>query len=100
MSKTETVVVASVVRAARELVVKREAWKARLDAVAMPAAELKAFPYASMEAAVKDDFKQLFGGKEEAFRLLVKGWKTRAWRKVAEKNRTKRDKMAEGPAKK
>jgi hypothetical protein len=43
------------------------------------------FPYRTWEAAVKDEFKKV-GGLEGAFRLLVKGWKTSAWRKRAENN--------------
>ncbi len=86
---------AATVKLARELQAKREAWKARLDALTMPSADFREFPYASMDAAIADGFGQLFGGKEEAFRLLVKGYKTRAWRKAADKNRVKRDKLAE-----
>jgi len=36
-----------------------------------------------MAEAVRDKFKKL-GGPDEAFRFLVKGWKTIAWRRKTE----------------
>ena len=95
MSNVMNNVDVNLVKIARDLQVKRENWKAKLDAVEMPKVGAIDFPYANMEQAVADDFKLLFGGRDEAFRLLVKGYKTRAWRKAAEKNRDRRDKIAE-----
>jgi hypothetical protein len=51
------------------------------------------FPYATLDAAVKDAFKRL-GGPEKAFALLVKGYKTSAWRKRAEENAKEADEAA------
>jgi hypothetical protein len=45
---------------------------------------------------VKDEFAQIDGEADGAFALMVKGWKTTAWRKAAEKNRVARDEAAEG----
>ena len=92
MTQTETGVVAI----AQKLQTKREAWKAVLDALPCVKAKVDEFPYASMEAACKNDFAKLFGGKDEAFKLLVNGFRTAAWRKAAAKNRVTRDAAAEG----
>ena len=98
MSNVKNVIAVDVtaVKLAQDLQKKREAWKARLEAV--PGAgrvEMKEFPYASLQDAHADGYAQFFGGEAEAYRLLVKGWKTRAWRKGAEKNRKVRDGVAE-----
>jgi len=94
--KTEPTVDPGTIRIAQVLQVRRENWKHVLDMLPGEKTQGTDFPYASMDAAVADGFSLLFGGKDEAFRLLVKGYKTRAWRKQAEKNRTKRDDLAEG----
>jgi prophage DNA circulation protein len=93
------------VQIARALQTRRENWKKTLDALPMPGAGEVSFPYGSMEAAIADGFELLKNGEKEdgkavAFRLLVKGFKTRAWRKLAEKNRDSRDAIAEQAAKK
>ena len=68
----------------------------------MPKSGVGDFPYANMDQAVKDGFKRLHDGSKDktgadiAFGFLVKGYKTAGWRKAAEKNRTKRDALAEG----
>ncbi len=41
------------------------------------------FPYDTLEEAVKDKFKKI-GGPTQAFRYLVKGFKTIEWRKRAD----------------
>ncbi len=94
-NETKSVATPTVVKLAQDLQRKRELWKSRLESLPAPPVEVKEFPYASMSAAVADGFAQFFGGEDEAFRLLVKGWKTRAWRKGAEKNRKMRDAAAE-----
>jgi hypothetical protein len=43
------------------------------------------FPYRTLDEAVTDAFKKI-GGPEKAFTYLVKGFKTAAWRKRAERN--------------
>jgi hypothetical protein len=75
---------------------RRENWKATLDKLPCPKVANTDFPYGSLEAAIADDFKLFFGGKDHAFRLLVKGFKTELWRKGAEKNRDSRDMAADG----
>ena len=84
------------VQLAQELQTRREQWKSTLDALPMPKARVRKFPYESLDAAIKDGFKLFDGGAEDAFRILVKGWKTIEWRKAAEKNRETRDDAAEG----
>jgi hypothetical protein len=81
---------------AQDLQEKREAHMLRLAELPMPKTHIVKFPYESMDAAIKDDFKLFTNGKDEAFRLLVKGYKTVAWRQAAEKNREVRDELAEG----
>jgi hypothetical protein len=81
---------------AQLLMKRRENWKATLDKLPCPKVSGTDFPYGSLEAAIADDFKLFFGGKDHAFRLLVKGFKTELWRKGAEKNRDSRDMAAEG----
>jgi len=66
-----------------------------LEAVPVPKGPEVDFPYASIEAAIKDEFKRI-GGNEVAFKFLVKGFKTVAWRNRADKNRVVRDEAAEG----
>jgi hypothetical protein len=44
-----------------------------------------AFPYATLAEATKDKFAKI-GGPAEAFRFLVKGYKSILWRKRAEAN--------------
>jgi hypothetical protein len=88
--------VETTVKLAQQLQTRRENWKKTLDAIPMPKAKMDEFPYASMDAAIKNDFALFLGGKDEAFALLVKGFKTRAWRKAAEKNRDARDEFADG----
>jgi hypothetical protein len=66
----------------------------------MPGVKVK-FPYGSMEAAIADKFALLANGEEAdpmaiAFAILVKGYKTVAWRKAADKNRETRDDIADG----
>ena len=78
---------------------KRADWKERLEALPMPKAHVRKFPYESMQAAIADGFKLFDGGPEDAFKILVKGWKTIEWRKAAEKNRNKRDDLADGKVK-
>jgi hypothetical protein len=91
---------ASVVKTAQLLQTRRENWKKTLDAVpAVADAKGVTFPYASMDAAIKDKFARLDGGADAAFRFMVKGYKTIVWRVAAEKNRTFRDALAEGDAK-
>lgn len=90
----------ALVAIAQELQVKREDWKAKLEELPMPGVKVK-FPYGSMEAAIADGFAQLANGEESdpmaiAFSILVKGFKTIAWRKAADKNREIRDDIAEG----
>jgi hypothetical protein len=87
--------VAPIVAAAQILERRREGYVKALDAVPVPKGKSVDFPYASLEQAAKDGFVQL-GGAEEAFKFLVKGFKTVAWRKRAEGNRTVRDAVAEG----
>jgi hypothetical protein len=84
------------VKAAQLLQSRREGWKAVLETLPMPKVTGTDFPYGSMDAAIADDFKLFFGGKDDAFRLLVKGFKTAVWRKGAEKNRDTRDLAADG----
>ena len=88
------------VQLAQDLQTKREAHMVVLEALPMPKARFKKFPYESMDEAVKDGFKLLDGdkrtGKDFAFSLLVKGYNTTMWRKAAEKNRETRDAVAEG----
>lgn len=43
------------------------------------------FPYDSLEKAEKDRYKKI-GGPDQAFRFLVKGYKSIAWRKRADAN--------------
>jgi hypothetical protein len=86
----------ALIELAQDLQLKREDWKVRLDALPMPKAKVRKFPYESLDAAIKDNFALFDGGREDAFRILVKGWKTIEWRKAAEKNRETRDDIAEG----
>lgn len=43
------------------------------------------FPYASLSEASKDKYRKI-GGPEQAFRFLVKGYKSILWRKRADAN--------------
>lgn len=91
----------NVVVLAQELQVRREEWKAKLEELPMPKAGNVKFPYGSLEAAIADNFALLANGEkldgaERAFRLLVKGYKTEQWRKLADVNREVRDEIAEG----
>lgn len=81
---------------AQALQKRRESWKVVLDALPCPKVANTDFPYANMDQAIRDDFKLFDGGKDDAFRLLVKGFKTNLWRKGAEKNRDTRDAAADG----
>jgi hypothetical protein len=81
---------------AKKLQARRETYVKVLEALPCPKAKLGEFPYANMDQAIRDDFKLFDGGKDDAFALLVKGFKTRGWRKAAETNRASRDAMAEG----
>jgi hypothetical protein len=81
---------------AQQLQKRRENYTKTLDALPMPKARIADFPYESMAEAVKDGFALIDGEAEGAFALLVKGYKTAAWRKAAEKNRVARDAAAEG----
>jgi hypothetical protein len=94
-NETATPVVAPIVLAAQVLERRREGYVKALDAVPVPKGPGVDFPYASIEAAIKDAFIAV-GGPEEAFKFFVKGFKTVAWRKRAEGNRTVRDAVAEG----
>jgi len=85
-----------IVLGAQELQTVREQHAAALAAVPMPKVKMAKFPYESLKAAIKDDFKLLDGGADGAFALLIKGYKTTIWRKGAEKNRGVRDDLAEG----
>jgi len=90
----------AIVAIAQELQVRREEWKAELEQLPMPGVKVK-FPYGSMEAAIADKFALLANGEEAdpmaiAFAILVKGYKTVAWRKAADKNRETRDDIADG----
>jgi hypothetical protein len=90
----------AIVAIAQELQVRREEWKAKLEQLPMPGVKVK-FPYGSMEAAIADKFALLANGEEAdpmaiAFAILVKGYKTVAWRKAADKNRETRDDIADG----
>jgi hypothetical protein len=97
MTKNEQQLIA----VAQELQSRREDWKAKLEELPMPKAGDVKFPYGSLEAAVADNFALLSNGEktdgaDRAFRLLVKGYKTEQWRKLADLNRTVRDEIAEG----
>jgi len=81
---------------AQQLVKRRENWQKTLEALPMPKAKVPEFPYASIAEGEKDEWKLLDGGAEQAFSLLVKGYKTAMWRKAAEKNRVARDEAADG----
>jgi hypothetical protein len=81
---------------AQQLQKRRETYMKVLEALPMPKSGVGDFPYANMDQAIRDGFAQLFGGKDEAFKHLVKGFKTAGWRKAAEKNRSTRDAQAEG----
>ena len=89
------------IQIAQDLQIKREDWKAKLEELPMPKAGDVKFPYGSLEAAIADKFSLLANGEkidgmERAFRLLVKGYKTEQWRKLADMNRETRDEIAEG----
>jgi hypothetical protein len=91
------------VAVAQELQTKREEHTEKLAQLPMPKAKVRKFPYSSMEEAIADKFALLDSASTEesdgmanAFRFLVKGYKTIAWRKAAEKNRETRDDIAEG----
>jgi hypothetical protein len=86
-----------VVAIAQELQVRRETYRETLESLPVPQGPKVDFPYASMEAAIDDDFALIGkGGAEEAFKFLVKGYKTAMWRKAAEHNRVTRDEAADG----
>jgi len=48
------------------------------------------FPYETLSQAEKDRYKKI-GGPDQAFRFLVKGFKSIAWRKRADANAKARD---------
>jgi hypothetical protein len=81
---------------AQQLQKRRDGYIKVLEALPMPKARVPDLPYSSMEAAVKDEFKLFEDGPEGAWAYLVKGFKTAAWRKQAERNRAQRDDAAEG----
>ena len=83
------------VQVAQALQARREKWIDTLKALPGEKVQIPEFPYASMQHAVSDGFARLVGGEEEAFKLMIWGYKTKAWRKGAEKNRNKRDELAE-----
>jgi hypothetical protein len=92
-----------IVQTAQLLQKRRENWKKTLDAVPANKGKSVKFPYESLAEGVKDGFSKLTSGDEDeqdgnavAFALLVKGYKTKMWRKLAEKNRELRDNLAEG----
>src|SRR5262245_52528810 len=92
---------AALIALAQDLQVKRENHMVVLEQLPMPKAKVRKFPYASMEAAIKDEFKLLdptdgADTLQTAFRVMVKGWNTIQWRKAAEKNRETRDDIADG----
>jgi hypothetical protein len=96
MAKTPADAVKTTQLVAQQLQKRRETYVKTLDALPMPKAKLTDFPYASMDQAIENNFALFDGGKDQAFRFLVKGFKAAAWRKVAEKNRAVRDDAAEG----
>jgi hypothetical protein len=49
-----------------------------------------AFPYKTLDLAVKDGFKKI-GGPDQAFRFLAKGFKEVQWRKRANANTKARE---------
>jgi len=59
----------------------------------MEPTEKVTFPYETLAQAEKDRFKKI-GGPDQAFRFLVKGFKSIAWRKRADLN----TKLAEAAA--
>jgi hypothetical protein len=77
---------------------RRESYVKALAAVPVPESKSVGFPYASIESAIKDEFKRI-GGPAAAFKFLEKGFKTIQWRKVADKNRVVRDAVADGDTK-
>jgi hypothetical protein len=100
-SQREKIMTTNIVKIAQDLQVKREDWKAKLEELPMPKAGDVKFPYGSLEAAIADNFSLLANGEkidgaERAFRLLVKGYKTEQWRKLADTNREVRDEIADG----
>lgn len=81
---------------AQGLQIRRERWAATLAQLPMEKAKLTEFPYATLDEAMDDGFRQLPGGSERLMKLARKAWKTEQWRAKAEENRAIRDAMAEG----
>jgi hypothetical protein len=96
--ENKTATVDPIVRAAQILEVRRGGYVKALEAVPVPKGPSVDFPYASLEQGAKDAWIAL-GGPEAACKLLVKGYKTVAWRGRADKNRIVRDAVAEGEVK-
>ena len=84
---------------AQALQMRRERWMATLAALPQPKTEMVEFPYADIDEALDDAFRKV-GGSEAFMKLAKDAWKTKQWRKQAEKNRTVRDAAAELEAKK
>src|SRR5262245_58291244 len=82
---------------AQTLEIRRERHNEALAQLPMPKAETVEFPYAGLDEALDDGFRKLPGGSAELMRLAKAAWKTKQWRKAAERNRATRDAMAEGP---
>jgi len=60
----------------------------------MPENEKILFPYSSLAEATKDKYSKI-GGPDQAFRFLVKGFKSIAWRKRADANARAQDAEAD-----
>jgi hypothetical protein len=80
---------------AQALEIRRERWNAALKALPQPKAEVIEFPYATMDEALDDAFRQIPGGSEGFLKLAKNAWKTKQWRAAAERNRAARDAAAE-----
>jgi hypothetical protein len=83
---------------AQALQMRRERWIATLEALPQPKTAMVEFPYATFDEAIDDAFRQV-GGDEAFLKLAKDAWKTKQWRKQAEKNRAARDAAAELEAK-
>jgi hypothetical protein len=91
-----TVTLDAVAAVGQQLQKRRENWKRTLDALPLPKVQIAEFPYANMDQAIRNDFKLFDGGKDQAFALLLKGFKYSAWHRGATKNRATRDAIADG----
>jgi crotonobetainyl-CoA:carnitine CoA-transferase CaiB-like acyl-CoA transferase len=80
---------------AQALQMRRERWMEILQALPQPKTEMVEFPYATMDEALDDAFRQIKGGSEGAIKLMRDAWKTKQWRAQAERNRAARDAAAE-----